>query len=729
MEQDWSFGNPASMGDGIRAGEQVGAATELLDEAWWFPAIQWPDGRMQFMLNERMMPSQFIVNGEGQAVHQRGRAVHGLRSRHDRRARGPGSPTFRAGLSPITAPSTATSSAAICRYPRSGRAGAHRAQGAAGLAGVGRGQSGDELGRAGDEDRGAAGQLRDTAARFNELARKGHDDDFNRGDSVYDNYYGDPTLPNPNLYPLGDPPYYAFRDRPRRSRAHRVACAPTNTPGCCAPTTPWSRALRGGQHLGGGDGPQLRRGRGHHRPGHDLRLRRGQTLAARKLNSLNCSQEVQMKISLFYEFALPRPWGPDDEHVLLQDCLDEVEAADKAGFSTVWLTEHHFLEEYCHSSAPEMFLAAASQRTKNIRLGFGVMHLPPAVNHPARVAERIATLDLLSNGRVEFGTGESSSVGELGGFDIDPADKRAQWEEALEVAIRCMIEEPFTGFKGEHIEMPARNVIPKPLQKPHPPVWVACTRPASVQMAAQKAIGALSFAYTGPGPLTERVNGYYKEFEENGVPVTPAINPNILAIGGDLSMMVAAPTRRHSSASGIGRRILLVRDHALLHDRHAHPRTDRGVEALSRRGREGPDAGLRPRTRRDRLTGHRAGVPARLRGERRRRDHPAAQPAQPRGHHGIHRADGQRGPAGVHRARRKGGGRQGQAARAGHREGRGAPAGVDRAAVRRNLRLRRPAHRSRGKFTASEIPEAMAEINEGRVQAAQRAKEQREKQS
>ncbi len=115
------------------------------------------------------------------------------------------------------------------------------------------------------------------------------------------------------------------------------------------------------------------------------------------------------------------------------------------------------------------------------------MHLPPAVNHPARVAERIATLDLISDGRVEFGTGESSSIGELGGFNIDPADKRAQWEEALEVSIRCMTEEPFTGFKGEHIQMPARNVVPKPLQKPHPPVWVACTRPASVQMAAQKA--------------------------------------------------------------------------------------------------------------------------------------------------------------------------------------------------------------------------------------------------
>ncbi|MGV9408462.1 LLM class flavin-dependent oxidoreductase [Nocardia sp. NPDC003693] len=259
-----------------------------------------------------------------------------------------------------------------------------------------------------------------------------------------------------------------------------------------------------------------------------------------------------MKISLFYEFALPKPWVPEDERLLFQEGLDEVEAADKAGFSTVWLTEHHFLEEYCHSTAPEIFLAAASQRTKDIRLGFGIMHMPPAINHPARVAERVATLDLISGGRVEFGTGESSSVGELGGFMIDPADKRGQWEESLDVAIRCMIEEPFTGFKGEHVEMPARNVIPKPYQRPHPPVWVACTRPSSVQMAAQKGIGALSFAYTGPEALGTRVRGYYREFEENAAPTIPVLNPNILAIGGDLSMMVAPTDKQAIDRLGVG---------------------------------------------------------------------------------------------------------------------------------------------------------------------------------
>src|SRR5262247_420410 len=126
-----------------------------------------------------------------------------------------------------------------------------------------------------------------------------------------------------------------------------------------------------------------------------------------------------MKFGLFYEHQLPRPWDEGDELRLFQDALAQVEFADKLGFDTVWEVEHHFLEEYSHSSAPEVFLAACSQRTRRIRLGHGIVQLPPNYNHPARVAERIATLDLVSGGRVEFGTGESSSQMELGGFRID----------------------------------------------------------------------------------------------------------------------------------------------------------------------------------------------------------------------------------------------------------------------------------------------------------------------
>src|SRR5438094_4430837 len=143
-----------------------------------------------------------------------------------------------------------------------------------------------------------------------------------------------------------------------------------------------------------------------------------------------------MKFGLFYEHQLPQPeggtWDDDAERRLYQDALEQVELADRVGIDYVWEVEHHFLEEYSHSSAPEVFLAAASQRTSRIRLGHGIVQLPLGFNHTARVAERIATLDLISDGRVELGTGESSSEAELGGFEVDRDTKRAQWEEALD---------------------------------------------------------------------------------------------------------------------------------------------------------------------------------------------------------------------------------------------------------------------------------------------------------
>src|SRR6478609_8536745 len=157
-----------------------------------------------------------------------------------------------------------------------------------------------------------------------------------------------------------------------------------------------------------------------------------------------------MKFGIFYEHQLPRPWEADSEHRLLKDALDQVELADKLGIDYVWEVEHHFLEEYSHSSAPEVFLAAASQRTKNIRLGHGIVQTAPQYNHPARTAERIAMLDLVSNGRVDFGSDESSSEAELGGFAIPYAEKRDAWLEGLEVAVRCMTEAPFSGHVGKY---------------------------------------------------------------------------------------------------------------------------------------------------------------------------------------------------------------------------------------------------------------------------------------
>src|ERR671922_708646 len=130
-----------------------------------------------------------------------------------------------------------------------------------------------------------------------------------------------------------------------------------------------------------------------------------------------------MRFSTFYEHQLPRPWDADSERRLYQDALEQVEIADRVGFDVVWEVEHHFMEEYSHSSAPEVFLAAASQRTSRIRLGHGIVNIMPAVNHPARVAERVATLDLVSDGRVDLGTGEASSAAELGGFLVRREEK------------------------------------------------------------------------------------------------------------------------------------------------------------------------------------------------------------------------------------------------------------------------------------------------------------------
>src|SRR2546423_6614256 len=150
-----------------------------------------------------------------------------------------------------------------------------------------------------------------------------------------------------------------------------------------------------------------------------------------------------MKFGLFYELQLPKPydketWGPEDEHRIVKEALEQIAFADALGFDYVFEVEHHFLEEYSHSSAPEIFRAAASQRTKNIRLGHGIALMPPRYNHPARVAERISTLDLISDGRVEFGTGESASEMELGGFGVPREEKKLMWEEATRECVKMM---------------------------------------------------------------------------------------------------------------------------------------------------------------------------------------------------------------------------------------------------------------------------------------------------
>ncbi|HYC00941.1 MAG TPA: LLM class flavin-dependent oxidoreductase [Candidatus Limnocylindrales bacterium] len=294
-----------------------------------------------------------------------------------------------------------------------------------------------------------------------------------------------------------------------------------------------------------------------------------------------------MKFGLFYEHQLPRPWDEDSEHRLLQEALEQCEYADSLGFDYVWEVEHHFLEEYSHSSAPEVFLAAVSQRTRRMRLGHGIVQTPPPFNHPARVAERIATLDLISDGRVDFGTGESSSEAELGGFLIDPAEKRAMWEEGLRVALRCMSETPFAGHDGKYVTMPPRNVVPKPRQKPHPPVWVACSRRDTMLLAARMGIGALTFAFVDPEDARHWVSDYYSVLENEGVPVGDAVNAGVACVSPFLCHRDEDEAMRRGleGANFFGYSLA----HYYVFGRHEPGRTDVWAEYQKRRGDRGYD--------------------------------------------------------------------------------------------------------------------------------------------
>lgn len=239
-----------------------------------------------------------------------------------------------------------------------------------------------------------------------------------------------------------------------------------------------------------------------------------------------------MQFGIFYEHQLPRPWVEDSEYRLLQEALEQVELADRLGIDYAWEVEHHFLEEYSHSSAPEVFLAACSQRTKQIRLGHGIVLMPSNFNHPARVAERISTLDLISDGRVEWGTGSSSSRSELEGFGINPQQKHLMWEESVREAAKMMVMEPYLGFRGQSFTMPMRNVVPKPLQKPHPPLWLACSNRETIKIAARYGMGALTFAFIDPKSAKHWVDEYYETFRQECNPIGRTVNPNIAIVAG-----------------------------------------------------------------------------------------------------------------------------------------------------------------------------------------------------
>jgi alkanesulfonate monooxygenase SsuD/methylene tetrahydromethanopterin reductase-like flavin-dependent oxidoreductase (luciferase family) len=240
-----------------------------------------------------------------------------------------------------------------------------------------------------------------------------------------------------------------------------------------------------------------------------------------------------MRFGVFYELQLPRPWLPGDEARLFHEALDQVVLADRLGFDYAWEVEHHFLDEYSHSSAPEIFLAAAAARTSRIRLGHGIRQVIPNYNHPARTAEGIATLDIISRGRVDFGIGEGATRLELGGFGIPAKEKRAMALEAAEQIATMMVLEPYPGFTGKYFSMPCRNVLPKPVQLPHPPMWMACTNRETIKIAAANGLGALAFSFVDPDEARTWSEIYYGIIaSDQCVPLGYSVNATIAMVSG-----------------------------------------------------------------------------------------------------------------------------------------------------------------------------------------------------
>jgi alkanesulfonate monooxygenase SsuD/methylene tetrahydromethanopterin reductase-like flavin-dependent oxidoreductase (luciferase family) len=214
-----------------------------------------------------------------------------------------------------------------------------------------------------------------------------------------------------------------------------------------------------------------------------------------------------MKFGLLYEIEVARPWADTTVHDCYWEALEQVKIAEEAGFSHVFSVEHHFLDQFSVASAPEVWLSAVAQHTSKIRIGHGVRLLPFQYNNPIRAAEMAAVLDIMSNGRLDFGTGRSASALELEGFGIDPSRTRAEWDEALHMIPKMWTQEEFS-WDSPTFKMPPRNVLPKPLQKPHPPIWMSGTQPESAVLAGERGIGFMHFSLSDPVGMDQKVRSY-----------------------------------------------------------------------------------------------------------------------------------------------------------------------------------------------------------------------------
>jgi alkanesulfonate monooxygenase SsuD/methylene tetrahydromethanopterin reductase-like flavin-dependent oxidoreductase (luciferase family) len=219
-----------------------------------------------------------------------------------------------------------------------------------------------------------------------------------------------------------------------------------------------------------------------------------------------------MKFGLFYELSVPRPWTRESERTVYMNALEQVRLADELGFDQVWAVEHHFLEEYSHCPAPELFLTACAMQTRAIRVGFGIVVCVPQFNHPIKIAERTAVLDILSGGRLEVGTGRSATWTELAGFNASPDSTKKSWDEFVRCLPKMWTTETY-GYQGEFWSMPERTILPKVYQRPHPPMWVAVTSPGTELDAADRGLGSLGLTFGGFAEQEKKISEYRRRIQ------------------------------------------------------------------------------------------------------------------------------------------------------------------------------------------------------------------------
>jgi alkanesulfonate monooxygenase SsuD/methylene tetrahydromethanopterin reductase-like flavin-dependent oxidoreductase (luciferase family) len=215
-----------------------------------------------------------------------------------------------------------------------------------------------------------------------------------------------------------------------------------------------------------------------------------------------------VKIDLFNEIQNPRPWPEDHEQRRFRQAIEQAKLADEMGYGCWWQVEHHGAEEFSLSSAPELLLTAIAQHTKRIRLGHSAVLAPARFNHPIRIAERAATLDHLSGGRVELGLTRSTAP-EWRLFNIDPDDVRAQTQQAFEMVPKIWTSERFS-YHSDAFQIDDVAIGPKPLQRPHPPLWQAAASPSSFEDAGRRGVGVLGTTIWDSLERTERMIDLYR---------------------------------------------------------------------------------------------------------------------------------------------------------------------------------------------------------------------------